>query len=582
MITFLSNDTQESQLWKALERDKLISRDDFKSGIKEAKKSGRHLAEVLMINHESLQTKLLHVFSAFYEIPDVHLAQRVIAPYVIQLIPKEIAEEHSLVVFKKNKDVVSVATTHPASEQLLSFIQKKTGCTPKQYLATPEDITSAHKRYQTEIKSEFARIIDDSIQASMAMHGPTDKLAEFVPIIKIVDSIIDRAIAQRASDIHIESRSDSVSVRFRIDGILNHVVDMPKELLAALVTRIKIMAHLKIDEHRKPQDGRIIISSFGRDIAMRISVIPTLHGSKLVIRLLDTKEQQFTLKNLGFNPVDLAVVKAEIMKPHGIILVTGPTGSGKTTTLYSILRMLNTEEVNICTIEDPIEYGLEGINQTQVSSTAGLTFANGLRSLLRQDPDVIMVGEIRDRETAEMAYNAALTGHLVLSTLHTNSAFLAIQRLIEMGIEPFLTASTTNIIIGQRLVRKICTYCKTPYRSTPKVLEDFSGAFDLEGTMKKFQNRGLLRDMHTDGRIQLVHGKGCDKCNNTGYRGRVGIYEVVKVTDELSRTILKNPTADLILQRALQDGSFTMTEDGLGKVFAGHTTFEEILRVTKE
>ncbi len=582
MIPFLSNDNQYTQLWKAIEHDGLVSSDQFKDATKQAKKEGRHIAEILMTNHESLQTKLLHAFSEYYEIPEVHLKNRVIAPYILQMIPKELAEEHSVVIFKKMKDVISVAVTNPESTQTLAFIEKKTGLKPQVYLTTPEDIAFTLKRYQTEIKSEFARIIDDSISESLSLYETPDKLAEHVPIIKIVDSIFDRAVSQRASDIHIEPREDTIYVRFRIDGLLSNIVDLPKELLPALATRIKIMAHLKIDEHRRPQDGRLKFSSMNRDIAMRVSVIPTLHGSKVVLRLLDTKEQQFTLRNLGFNSRDLSVIKGEMVKPHGIILVTGPTGSGKTTTLYSILRMLNKEEVNICTIEDPIEYGLEGVNQTQVSAVAGLTFANGLRSLLRQDPDIIMVGEIRDTETADMAYNAAMTGHLVLSTLHTNNAFLAIQRLVEMGIEPFLTASITNLIIGQRLVRRICAHCKTAYHSTPKVLEDYTAIFAIPDIIRKLQDNKIIDAELPINRLQLFYGKGCERCNGTGYRGRVGIYEVVKMSEALSHVILKNPSQDNVRHQAVQDGTLTMTEDGIMKVLSGITTFEEVLRVTKQ
>lgn len=582
MISLLSSDNQYTQLWKAIERDRLISRDQFKDATKEAKKDGRHIVEVMMERHESLQPKLLKTFSEFFEIPPMHLKNRVIVPYVLNLIPKEVAEEHGVVIFKKVGNVIDVAVTNPENTQTITFIEKKTGLRPNVFLTTPDDIAYAMKRYLTEIKSEFARIIDDSIRETLSFHESSEKLAEYVPVIRIVDTILDRAVSQRASDIHIEPREDSVVVRFRIDGLLTHVVDLPKELLASLVTRIKIMSHLKIDEQRRPQDGRLKFASMNRELAMRVSVVPTLYGSKVVLRLLDTKDQQFTLRNLGLSSRDLNVVKDEIAKPHGIILVTGPTGSGKTTTLYSILRMLNTEGVNICTIEDPIEYGLDGINQTQVSTVAGLTFANGLRSLLRQDPDVIMVGEIRDAETADMAYNAAMTGHLVLSTMHTNNAFIAIQRLIEMGVEPFLTATTTNVIIGQRLVRRICQHCQTTYRSTQKVLEDYSPLFHVPEVVKKLYQHDMIKKDFSLDQLQLLYGKGCDRCSGTGYRGRVGIYEVVKMTDELAHVILKNPSPEGIKHQALHDGSFTMAEDGVLKVLTGMTTFEEILRVTKE
>jgi len=499
------------------------------------------------------------------------------------MIPKEIAEQHSIIVFKKIENVINVATTNPDNLQTIEFVKRKTGFEPKVYITTPQDIEHALKRYKSEITEEFDRIIKESISNTLAKKESAEKLAQDVPIIKMVNNIIEQALNRSSSDIHFEPSSPKIIIRFRIDGMLKKVVELPKEVLPPLETRIKIMSNLKIDEHNVPQDGRFKYAYKDREVAVRVSVIPTLNGAKIVMRLLDVKERQFNLSKLGLNQRDLQIVKREIQKPYGMILVTGPTGSGKTTTLYSMIRILNKEAVNICTIEDPIEYGIEGINQTQINPTAGLTFANGLRSLLRQDPNILMVGEIRDVETADIAVNTAMTGHLVLSTLHTNNSFLAIQRMIEMGVEPFLTASVVNLIISQRLVRKICTNCKRTASSKQRLLERYRTHFDIEGTFKKLKKMKLLSPGQNKSAedIRYYQGKGCAKCSYTGYQGRIGIYEVLRVDQIIYDAILKDHSADAIEKIAKKQNFLSMTEDGLLKVFTGVTTFEELLRVAK-
>lgn len=582
MINILSSDSKNDQLWKRVNKDNVISKDAFKQAVKEAKKDDRHIIEVLADQHTDHHDKLLLAFSDIFSLPAIKLRRRTIAPYVIKLIPKEVAEQHSVVIFKKIKNDIYVAVTNPDNYQIIEFIKKKTGMSLKIFITTPTDIAHALKHYHSEISTEFSQIIKDSTEKALSVHDTAEKMAQFVPIIRIVNTIIERAIAQKASDIHFEPNSHVIHIRFRVDGLLSKIVELPKEILPALVTRLKIMSSLKIDEHRAPQDGRFTFTFNQSEIAVRISIIPTLNGSKAVLRLLDTREQQFSLVGLGFNQRDLKIVKKEIEKPHGMILVTGPTGSGKTTTLYSLLRMLNKDHVNISTIEDPIEYGLEGVNQMQINPIAGLTFSSGLRSLLRQDPNILMVGEIRDTETADMALNSAMTGHLVLSTLHTNSAFLAIQRLIEMGIQPFLATSVTNLIIGQRLVRKICIHCKSVFRSSEKATSTYDSVFDFPEIFKKFRKLNLVPQnaSHTDGTYS--YGRGCDKCNGTGFKGRVGIYEVMSIDPDISSEIMKNPVSENIQRLAQKRGTLTMNEDGILKVFNGQTTFEEVLRVTKE
>lgn len=584
LFSFTLTDNPYRKLGKMLEKEKILAKDHFKEAFERAKKENRAITEIIFEKENLPPDKLLSVFTHYFRLPAVALREKVIDPTVLNLIPKEVAEHGAVIIFKKIKKIIYVATTNPENKLVFNFIKKKTGFEPKIFLTTPKDLQTGLKKYKTEIATEFEKIIQESTNQVLSLHENPEKLAQIVPTIKMVDTIIEQALLQNASDIHIEPILEKISVRYRIDGIMQKIVALPKEILPPVVTRIKILANLKIDEHRLPQDGRFKFNFSDRPVAIRVSVMPTMNGAKVVLRLLDVKEKQFSLRRLGLNPRDLVSVKKEISKPHGLILVTGPTGSGKTTTLYAILRLLNKEGVNICTIEDPIEYGLEGINQTQINPAAGLTFASGLRSLIRQDPDIIMVGEIRDLETAEMAVNAAMTGHLVLSTLHTNSAFLVIQRLIEMGVKPFLAASVINVVMGQRLVRRICRYCKSQRGSTEKILAQYQGYFDLENTLTKLKRLNLLPlvGFNSLSEIKFTHGKGCPKCHGTGYLGRVGIYEILKNDQNLYQTILKDPTAAAIKNEALKHDLLTMTEDGLLKIFKGLTTFEEVLRVTKE
>jgi len=580
---FFSKNGKYNQLGKVLETKKYFSRNQFNELLDLSKKENRHLVEVIFEYNTVEPEKILKVFSQYYKTPAIILRNRVISNYVLNLIPKEVAEQHSVIIFKKIKNIIFVATTNPENTQTIEFIKKKTGFEPKIFITSPHDIKHALNKYKSEISQEFAKIIQDSIAEAMTIHDTAENMAHHVPVINMVNTVIEKALSQNASDIHLEPNTTKVTIRFRIDGFLHKIVELPKDILPAFVTRIKIMSNLKIDEHRLPQDGRFKYLYNDKEVAVRVSAVPTLHGTKIVLRLLDTKENLFTLKRLGLNQKDFNLIKKEITHPHGMILSTGPTGSGKTTTLYTLLHLLNKEDVNICTIEDPIEYGIEGINQTQINPTAGLTFANGLKSFLRQDPNIIMVGEIRDFDTAEIAINAAMTGHLVLSTLHTNDAFLAIQRLVEMGIQPFLAASVVNIIIAQRLVRRICPDCKTQAGLNRTILERNKKVFNLPKAFTKLKKYNLMpKDCHNLSEIKFYQGRGCPKCNGTGYRGRVGIYEILKIDKKMYQTILKNPSADSIKKAALKQGVLTMIEDGILKVFEGKTTLDEVLRVTKE
>ncbi len=582
MISLLSANFSQNNLLKLLEKNNCCSREQFKVAVKQADNTNTPILEVLFETSGVKTEKLLAAFSEFFNVPAIELKGKVISHYVLTLLPKEVAEEHSVVIFKKCGQDIYIATTDPANEQIINFVKQKTRLTPKVFVTTPADIDYALMKYDSEIRQDFARLIKDSIDETLASHDPIEKMAEYVPIIRMVNIIIERALLQKASDIHFEPKVKSVSIRYRIDGLLKKIVELPREVLPPLVARLKLLANLKIDEHRLPQDGRFKFSFTNREVAIRTSIIPTLYGSKVVLRLLDTRETQFNLKALGLNSRDMVAVKQEINKPHGMVLVTGPTGSGKTTTLYTMLRLLNRERTNICTIEDPIEYGLDNVNQMQVNPAAGLTFATGLRSLLRQDPDILMVGEIRDRDTADIALNAAMTGHMVLSTLHTNDAFLVPQRLAEMGIQPFLISSVVNLLIGQRLVRTICRFCKSRAYSSPKLLERYNAFLNLKAVFSKLQHLGLLPTDQSLAKLRLYSGTGCRRCNYTGYLGRIGIYEVIKITPQLSAVILQNTSAEAIKAEAVKQGALTMTEDGLLKVFQGRTTFEEVLRVTRD
>jgi type IV pilus assembly protein PilB len=567
-------------LGKHLERGSLVTREQWQVTLQVARRDNRHPVEVALETIPARE-KALDSLAEYFRVPSIRLMNRIISPYVITLLPKAIAEEHGVVIFKKVRGKIHVATTNPENSQTIAFIEKQTKLKTEVYLTTPEDLAQALKKYPEDIAEQFSRIIERSTQEALALHDTEEKMAQYLPIVTMVNTIFERALEQRASDIHIEPKGERISIRFRVDGILRTIVELPTAVLPSLVTRLKLLASLKIDEHRMPQDGRLNFSMNGREVAVRVSIVPTLYGPTTVLRLLDTKETRFTLRGLGFHNKDLSFLKQHTTQPHGLILVTGPTGSGKTTTLYTLLRMLNKQEVNICTIEDPVEYSLDGVSQTQVNPAAGLTFAHGLRSLLRQDPNIIMVGEIRDRETAMIAVNAAMTGHLVLSSLHTNSASLALQRLVEMGVEPYLIASVTNVILGQRLVRRICPDCRSVVRNTQKVIDEYRSSLAIESMFASLRKRGVFQDFQKIRDARIVYGRGCPKCLRSGYRGRTGIYEVLVIDDHVREAMLKEPTATSIERAAKSQGMTMMLEDGLYKALTGVTTFDEVLRVMK-
>jgi type IV pilus assembly protein PilB len=476
-----------------------------------------------------------------------------------------------------------VAMLDPENIQIIDFIKKKTGLKIYPCFTSKTGMEAVLKQYKKSLQAEFGDIIKKNAREVSAGED-LEKVAQDLPIIKIVDTLLKHAIFQSASDIHIEPDEKEVRVRYRIDGILHDAMILPSQILSGIVARIKVLSNLKLDEHRIPQDGRFKIEEDGKKISFRVSTIPVFRGEKIVMRILDESTKGLTLEKMGLWGDSLEIIHRSIKKPNGMILVTGPTGSGKTTTLYTILDILNTPEVNIATIEDPIEYQMPRINQTQVNPKVGMTFAIGLRALLRQDPDIIMVGEIRDKETIQIALNASMTGHLVLSTLHTNSAAAAIPRMVDMQAEKFLIASTVSVIIAQRLVRKICPDCRKEYKLSKEQLDDFKKNVNLEELDKIIEKSDLpgIKNIKKVEDVSFYKGTGCDRCGGEGYRGRVGIYEVLEVTEAIQKVILANSTADEIEKVAKSEGMHNMMTDGIIKAIQGITTIEEVMRVTKE
>lgn len=501
--------------------------------------------------------------------PFVVLGQKQITHDVLEIIPEIIAKKRGIVAFALDQSGLHVAMTDPRDLEMRNFLEKKSGVPVIAYFCMERDMENAMSLYREGVTEAFESIILSDIKEAEQSQGEKDP-----PIIRIVDILLSYAYQNRASDIHLEPRDKDMLVRFRIDGVLHDIVKLPSSLHPQIISRIKVLSRLRIDEHQIPQDGKISVPlERDEELDVRVSIIPTTEGEKVVLRLLSERSRQFSLTNLGLSPRALELVKEAYQKPYGMILVTGPTGCGKTTTLYSVLKLLNRRNVNIVTIEDPVEYDMEGVSQIQVNPNANLTFATGLRSILRQDPNVILVGEIRDKETADIAVNLAMTGHLVLSTLHTNNAATSIPRLIDMSIEPFLIASTTNIIVAQRLVRKIHQACRASEEVPSAELAERVG---IEFFEKFF---GKPSD---EKRIRLYRGKGCGACHGTGYEGRMGIFEVLVLDDSIRQAIVSRRDASTIEQLAVAAGMLTMFEDGLSKAQEGLTTIDEIMRVTKE
>lgn len=535
------------------------------------------------------EEQLLQVKSEEFDVPVIDLRNEQIAVEVLNLVPEPIARRHKIISFAKDKSTLSVAMVDPTDLQTREFMKKKTGLEIKVFLIAKTSLDFGLSKYHTNLEGEIKHMVREGRpdEVSSGVDGSLDdelkKMAEEIPIIRVVDTLLEYAVIEKASDIHIEPQENAVSVRYRIDGVLHDAMTLPKAIQAALVARIKVLSNLKIDEHRLPQDGRYKIEKEGYKFSLRISTIPIFDGEKVVIRLLDESTKAMSFEQLGFFKSQIEMVERNIHKPHGMLLVTGPTGSGKSTSLYAILSILNTKQVNISTIEDPVEYRIVGANQMQTNTKIGLTFALGLRALLRQDPNVIMIGEIRDKETAEEAMHAAMTGHIVLSTLHTNSAAAAPPRIIDIGIEPYLIASTVNAIMAQRLVRVICKDCKVKIEVEEAMRGALAKEFAMEKLVDTINREGILeKKIKSFDDLEFFQGKGCDKCSNTGYKGRIGIHEILEITPEIQDLIVKRATSLDIQDQAEKQGMILMWQDGFIKATLGTTTIEEILRVTKE
>lgn len=554
---------------------------------KEALDKKQALANYLVFRKIIPEDHLAKLVSDFLKVPLIDLTKVKIPQEVLKVIPEPIARRHQVVAFKKKGEELDLAMTDPEDLQTREFVKKKTGFVIKPFLAAKTGMDYALSQYHSTLKAEFEKILTTKKQeVTKAEEGGEQdlkKMAEEVPVVRVVDTLLEYAIFEGASDIHIEPQEKEVMVRYRIDGILHDVMTLPKVIQPALIARIKVLSNLKIDEHRLPQDGRFKLQTDEYNISFRVSTIPIFDGEKAVLRLLDEGARALTFEELGFARTSLEVIKRNLSRPHGMTLITGPTGSGKSTTLYTILTKLNTKGINISTIEDPIEYRVPGVNQMQVSPKIGLTFALGLRALLRQDPNIIMIGEIRDLETSEEAVHAAMTGHIVLSTLHTNNAAGAVPRLLDIGVEPYLIASTLNTIVGQRLVRKLCQECKRPQKLEEKAVESLSRDFNVEHLVEVMNREGVLekKTRHFAG-IDFYDAPGCEKCNQTGYKGRLGIYEVLDVTSEIAKLVMSRSTTAQIQDRAVAEGMVLMWQDGFIKAHLGLTTIAEVLRVSKE
>jgi len=561
------------KLGEMLVRGGLVTMDQVEKALAAQKQNGGRLGSNLVKLGFVKEEQITHLLGQQFRLATVNLASVNIEPNVLKLVSAEVAQKYQVLPLSKIGRVLTLAMTNPADFPAIEDIKFLTGCEVQPVVAAETSVSKALERFYGVSDSSLTKIIDgmkgedlEILESEKTQEEVEAASAEVedAPVINLVNGLISDAVKRGASDIHIEPYRNLLRVRFRIDGVLQEIASPPARYANAVVSRLKIMASLKIDERRLPQDGAIRVKLGDRQVDLRVSTLPTIHGEKVVMRIQEGSAVALSLTSLGFGEKALTDFTAAISKPNGIVLVTGPTGSGKTNTLYAALAMLNTPKVNIVTAEDPVERDLSGVNQVHVKEDIGYTFAFALRAFLRQDPNIILVGEMRDKETAEIAIKSALTGHLVLSTVHTNNAASTPTRLVDMGVEPFLVASPLNLILAQRLVRKICSQCKEPYKTTPEVaLRVGLTPEDLEG-------------------IILYHGKGCGDCNRTGYRGRIGIFEVMPIDPRIRQLIVARSMDSEIEAYAISQGMLTLRQDAIQKLKKGITTVDEVLRVTVE
>lgn len=580
---------QDSQLKRFIIDSGLVTRKDIDTAEKAAKEEKRTFAEALISSGVISEDDLRRVESYVLGVPFVSLKEAKIPFDILSLIPEPVARNHNIIAYKKLDGALEVAMLDTADLSAIDFIKKKVGLKILPRLTDTESMKFALLQYQKTLKDEFGDLIAKESSALKVISEDGDeevseadlkKMAEDLPVVRIVDTLLRHAIIQGASDIHIEPMETELLVRYRIDGILHDAMTLPKHAAPTISARIKVLSSLKLDEKRLPQDGRFKMEMDGQKVSFRVSVLPIFFGEKIVMRLLRESRAGFTLEGLGFHGQSLERIHSATKQTTGIILVTGPTGSGKTTTLYTVLDILNTPQVNISTIEDPVEYQMPRVNQTQVKPDIGFTFANGLRSLMRQDPDVIMVGEIRDQETANLAINAALTGHLVLATVHTNSSSATIARLMDMGVESFLLVSTLRVALGQRLVRRL-TEDKVQYTLTSNERDELGELADLDRVLDTLKKEKVVKSNATWNSIPFFRPKETTDPEE-GYKGRIGIHEVLHVSPTVKELVLSDATADAIEKQARDEGMLTMVEDGIYKAALGQTSVEEVLRIISE
>lgn len=562
------------KLKEILIKEGLITAQNFDKLLIEAERMGQNMTDLLISQGIITSDYFYNLIAQYFSIEKADLASRSIEENILRLLSEELARQKRVIVFTKEPDAtLDVAMEDPSDLETIEFLKKHLKAKIKPFLTTPEDLNRGFSLYGRHLTEEFKKIIEENIRVTLRKKiGNIEEAAKDVPIVAIIDILLSYAISLRSSDIHIEILENAILIRYRIDGILHEVIRIPKEVHPAIVARIKLLGGLKIDEHLKPQDGRFRYKVGPDLIDVRVAIIPVFYGEKIEMRLLPSTQRPLSLEELGILEDNQKIVEDNIKKTYGMVLVCGPTGSGKTTTLYSIVNILNQPEVNIVTIEDPIEYDIKYINQTQINPLAGISFANGLRAILRQDPNIIMVGEIRDEETAEIAVHSALTGHLLLSSLHTNDAATAVPRLIDMKIAPFLVAAVLNVCMAQRLVRKICLDCIESYQADQNLIQF------LEKQLKEINPDSKLKAPKF-----LYRGRGCPACNQTGYQGRIGIFEILNIDEEIRKLIISPDfSLDNLNNLAKKKGMLTMFEDGLRKASTGITTIEEVLRVIRE
>ncbi len=546
-----------------------VKKDDFDLTLQEAQGKKIPLDRLLVEKGLIIDENLGRIIADAAEYPFVDLKKATIADIskkFLDYLPEVVAYSQRAIVFEEDNDTVKLATSNPGNYEFIKHLEKKIGKLIETYYATPLDMDMALKRYKGDLRREAENLIGDLKK---------DPVKGEKNIIKLVDLFMEYAYTNNASDVHIEPLSEFAVVRFRVDGVLHKVAQYPKEIHDRVVSRIKILSRLRTDERAAAQDGRFDYKAMGTDIDVRVSIMPITEGENVVMRLLMQRGRRFSIGDLGLLESDMKKVRSNARKPWGMILVVGPTGSGKTTTLYAVLQMLNEPGVNIMTIEDPVEYNIEGVQQTQVNIKKGINFPTGLRSIVRQDPDVIMVGEIRDEETVNMAVNSAMTGHLVLSTLHANDASTTFPRLLEMGVEPFLVASSVNVAIAQRLVRRICEECRESYFLSGEDLSVIKEESQFSSVVKQVSGKDDIS------KLRFYRGKGCRFCDNTGYTGRTAIFEVLEVNEDMRSMVVEKVSSDVINRKAIEKGMSSMVHDGVTKALMGVTTIEEVMKAAK-